>query len=72
MKKNSGTIDRMIRIVLSIIIFVLIFAGVLNGLAAIIPGILAAVILFTGILGLCPIYELFGLHTLRTKISQDS
>jgi hypothetical protein len=72
MRKNSGTIDRIIRVFIAVLVFVLVLAGVLKGLAAIIPGIIAGILLFTGVLGQCPIYQLFGLHTLRTKISHDS
>jgi hypothetical protein len=72
MKKNTGTTDRIIRIVIGVLTFILIFAGVLKGLGAIIPGIFAGILLLTGALGLCPIYQLFGLHSLRTKSGLDA
>lgn len=71
MKKNIGTIDRLVRIFLAVVFYVLIFTKVFFGAGAIITGILGGVFLLTGIFGFCPTYTLFGLHTLRTKSGVD-
>ena len=44
MEKNMGSIDRIIRIVLSIVIVLLFFAGQITGTAAVILGIIAVCI----------------------------
>jgi hypothetical protein len=63
MKKNMGTIDRVIRLFVVIIIAALYFTGQLSGLAATILGIIAAAFFITSILGWCPGYLPFGIST---------
>ncbi len=56
MKKNVGTIDRTIRIIIGLVIISLIFWGPKSawGLIGILP-------LMTGLVGWCPPYTLFGI-----------
>jgi len=63
MKSNMGTIDRVIRLLVVVIIAALYMTGHLSGLAAIILGIVAAAFLLTSILGWCPGYLPFGIST---------
>lgn len=63
MKKNMGTIDRIIRIAVAIIIAVLYFTGQITGTAAIILGIIAAAFILTSLVGTCPLYLPVGLST---------
>lgn len=63
MKKNMGTIDKVIRVIVAIVIGVLYFTGQITGTAAIILGILAVVFLLTSIVGTCPLYLPVGLST---------
>jgi hypothetical protein len=56
MKKNMGTIDRIIRILLAIVFFILYMTGSITGVAAIILGILAIVFILTSLVGFCPLY----------------
>lgn len=63
MKKNMGTVDKAIRIVVAIVIGVLYFTGQITGTAAIILGILAIAFLLTSIVGTCPLYLPVGLST---------
>ncbi len=65
MNKNLANADRALRIVAAALIFVLIVAGTLTGLAAAILGILAAVLLFTGTVAFCPLYYAFGISSLK-------
>ena len=64
MKKNLGTIDRVVRILIAVIFAVLVFTGVIGGAAAFILGILAAVFVITAALGFCPLYLPFGINTI--------
>jgi hypothetical protein len=57
MKKNEGTIDRALRVLVGL---GLISYAVLGGAAW---GYLGIVPLFTGLIGSCPIYSLFGIST---------
>ena len=63
MKKNMGTIDRIVRLALVALVAVLYFTNVIGGTLAIILGILALVFLVTSLFGVCPLYMPFGLST---------
>lgn len=65
MKKNMGTADRVVRIVLAIVIGVLIFTGKISGLLAIILGIVAAMFFVTSLVGTCPGYLPLGFSTCK-------
>ena len=61
MKTNEGPIDRMLRLVAGIGILSLAFVGPKTPWAFV--GILP---LATGIIGMCPLYALFGISTCRS------
>ncbi|HEC12458.1 MAG TPA: DUF2892 domain-containing protein [Acidiferrobacteraceae bacterium] len=63
MKKNVGTIDRVIRVLLAATVGVLYYTGDITGTAAIVLGILAVVFLLTSLVSFCPLYPLIGLST---------
>lgn len=65
MKKNMGTIDRVIRIVLAIVVVILYMNGSITGVAAIILGILAFVFIITSLIGFCPLYVPFKFSTIK-------
>jgi hypothetical protein len=64
MKKNMGTIDRIIRILLAVVVVILYFTGSISGIAAIILGILAVVFILTSLIGFCPLYVPFKISTI--------
>lgn len=63
MKKNMGTADRVIRILVAIVIAGLYFANIISGTVAIILLILAGVFILTSFMSFCPLYLPFGLST---------
>lgn len=63
MKENMGTIDRIIRTILTAVVIVLFLTGQITGTAAVILGIIAIVFLLTSFLGWCPIYIPLGIST---------
>jgi predicted branched-subunit amino acid permease len=63
MKRNMGTLDRTIRLVLVALVAVLYFTNVISGTWAIVLGILAVIFLLTSLVGVCPLYMPFGLST---------
>jgi hypothetical protein len=67
MKKNMGTIDKVIRILVAIVVVVLYFTKVISGTLGIILLILAGIFVVTSVLGLCPLYLPFGLSTKRKE-----
>lgn len=63
MQKNMGTIDRLLRTIIAIVIVVLYFTGQITGTAAIILGILAIVFLLTSAVSFCPLYVPLKINT---------
>jgi hypothetical protein len=64
MKKNMGTIDRVIRILLAIVFIVLYLNGSITGVASIILGIVAFVFIVTSLIGFCPLYAACKISTI--------
>jgi hypothetical protein len=67
MKKNMGTTDKAIRIMIAIIIAILYFTHVISGTLAIVLGILAVVFILTSFISTCPLYLPFGINTSNKK-----
>lgn len=68
MKKNMGSADKIIRIVIAIAVFVLYFTGTISGTLGIILMVFAVIFVLTSLIGTCPLYLPFGLSTLRKKL----
>jgi hypothetical protein len=69
MKKNMGSVDRIVRVVVAAIIAVLFFTKVITGALGIILLVLAAVFLLTSVVSFCPLYAPFGISTCETEKS---
>lgn len=67
MKKNMGTLDRIIRTILAVVIIVLYLTGQISGTAAIVLGIIAVIFLLTSLLGFCPVYVPLGISTRKEE-----
>jgi fatty acid desaturase len=67
MKKNMGTADRIIRIVVAAIVAFLYFTGTISGTLGIILMILAGVFVLTSLVSFCPIYAPFGISSCALK-----
>jgi hypothetical protein len=67
MKKNMGTTDKVIRVLVAVIILVLYFTHVVSGTLAVILLILAGVFVVTSLLGFCPLYLPFSLSTRKKE-----
>ena len=69
MKKNEGTADRVIRVILGIILIGLgfYFQAAWGLVAMIVLIILGLAALVTGIIGFCSLYTLFKINTLNKK-----
>jgi len=62
-----GALDRIVRAILAFIIGILYFSGQISGTVALILGIIAIVLLATGLIGFCPMYVPLKICTLKTK-----
>jgi hypothetical protein len=67
MKKNMGTADRVIRVIITAIIGVLYFSGTITGMLGMVLIILAGVFALTSLISFCPLYTLFGIRTCPNK-----
>jgi hypothetical protein len=65
MKKNMGSMDKGIRILLAVIIAILYFTNQITGVAAIVLGIFTVMFLLTSLVSFCPLYVPFKLSTLK-------
>jgi hypothetical protein len=67
MKKNMGTVDKAIRILVAVVVVILFFTKVISGTLAIILLILSGVFIVTSFLSFCPLYLPFGLNTKKKE-----
>jgi hypothetical protein len=65
MKKNMGTADKVVRILVAIVIAGLYFANQISGTTAVFLLILAGVFILTSFMSFCPLYYPFGISTKR-------
>ena len=62
-EKNMGTIDRIVRLVLAIILAALYFTGAVSGTLGVVFLVIAVVFALTAAVSICPLYLPFGLST---------
>jgi hypothetical protein len=67
MKKNMGTVDKMIRILVAVVVVVLYFTHVISGTLAIILLALSVIFVVTSFLSFCQLYLPFGLSTRKKE-----
>ncbi|OYD42897.1 hypothetical protein CHU00_17775 [Sphingobacterium cellulitidis] len=65
MKKNMGSQDKLIRIIIAIIIAILYFTNVISGTLAIVLLVVAGIFILTSIIGICPLYSILGISTCK-------
>jgi uncharacterized membrane protein len=67
MKKNMGTIDKSVRILIAAVVVLLFFTNVITGILAYILLALAAVFVLTSLISFCPLYLPFGLSSRKKE-----
>jgi hypothetical protein len=67
MKKNMGTIDKVIRILVAVVVAVLYFTHVVSGILGIILLVVAGVFVLTSLISVCPLYLPFGISTRKKE-----
>jgi hypothetical protein len=63
MKKNMGSTDKIIRVLIAVVIAILFFANVISGTLGIVLLVLAGVFVLTSLISFCPLYTLIGANT---------
>lgn len=67
MKKNVGSADKIIRVILAIVLAALYFTGTVSGVAGVVLLVLAVILVLTSIISFCPLYWPFGISTGKKK-----
>lgn len=67
MKRNLGTADKIIRVIIAAIVAILYFTNVITGTTGIVLLAVAALLLITSLVSFCPLYALLGLKTCPAK-----
>ena len=67
MKKNMGSVDRIVRILIAAVIIALYFTNVISGTVATVLLIVAGIFILTAFISVCPLYLPFGISTKPKK-----
>lgn len=70
MKRNMGTADRIVRLIIAAVIVALFFTNLISGTLGVVLLILAGVFVLTGFVSFCPLYPVFGLNTCGVRKSK--
>ena len=63
MKKNMGSTDQIIRVLIAVVVAVLFFTKIISGVLGIVLLAVAGIFVLTSIVSFCPIYAVFGLNS---------
>ena len=71
MKKNLGSIDKLVRLLIAIALIVLFYLEIVTGTLGIVALILALIFALTSLVSFCPIYALFGLSSCKKEDAKE-
>jgi len=66
MKKNMGSADKVIRLLLAAIFIILFVFNVVSGVFGYILLALTVIFILTSLVSFCPLYAIFGIKTCKT------
>jgi len=69
MKKNMGSIDRIVRVTIAFVIISLYVSGAIPGTLGIALIAFSGIFVVTSLVGVCPLYLPLGITTLRKKLA---
>ena len=67
MKKNLGSVERIIRVFVALVVAILYFTNQISGVAAIVLGVIAVAFGLTSSAGFCPIYASLGFFAKKSE-----
>ncbi len=65
MKKNMGSLDRSLRVIIALVITLLYYNEMIKGTLGMVLLVLAIVFVLTSLVSFCPLYALFKLNTCK-------
>lgn len=63
MKKNMGSADRIIRLIIAAVLIGFYYMGTISGTLGIVGLVIAGVFVLTSFVSFCPLYSIFGIST---------
>lgn len=63
MKKNMGTTDRIIRVLVAVVLGVLYYTQIISGTIGIALLVVAGIFVLTSVVSFCPLYAPLGIST---------
>ena len=63
-----GSIDKIVRIVLALVVVILYFTNVVSGVLGIVLLVVAGIFVLTSLFSFCPLYLPFGISTCKKKV----
>lgn len=72
MKKNMGTTDRVLRLIIAVVFISLYVSGSIIGPVGIVLIALSAVFVLTSFIGVCPLYLPLGISTIAKKLQKKN
>ena len=70
MRKNVGKMDQIVRIALSVVLIILVYAKIIPPDFAIAVYVVSVIIAITGFVRICPLYKMLHKSTLREEPPQ--
>ncbi|MBK9319528.1 MAG: DUF2892 domain-containing protein [Bacteroidetes bacterium] len=67
MKKNMGSTDKIIRIIVALVLIFLYATNRVEGTLGIVLLVLAGVFILTSLVSFCPLYAPFGINTCKNS-----
>jgi len=67
MKKNMGSSDKLIRVLIAVVIAVLYYLGKIEGTLAIVLMAFSVIFLLTSLVSFCPLYTILGINSCKKK-----
>jgi hypothetical protein len=67
MKKNMGSADKIIRLLVAALLIVLFIFNVVSGVLGYILLGVAAIFILTSLISFCPLYTVFGIKTCKKQ-----
>jgi hypothetical protein len=65
MKKNMGSTDRIVRVLIALLVVILYFTNLITGTIAIVLLALSGIFVLTSLVSFCPLYLPFGIRTCK-------
>ena len=67
MTKNVGNSDKLVRLIIAVVLFVLVYTGKVAGNLQYVLLVIALVAALTSLLNFCPLYSILKINTCKKK-----